>query len=731
MEIENQILAYEKKLSQMQSDLRELEKGIADLHGQIALLKGNALNADPGATVLPEAQSVQQKKAEQPVMQQPAMQPAIQQTPQQMPQQATQQVSQAAQPEQVRPFRPQKPARDFEKTFGKSFMAIFASVLIFISIVMFAMLIVPNLTNAAKMIVMYVFSIGLTAVSIYKLMKDNRSKLWVSLAGCGMGALYISFFLTNIYFKAIGDIPLYVLIFVWSVAICYLSRYQSYVFQIIGQIGVSMSILLGIVGVEGDKTKYLMITIFYVITQAVFYFTHKKDRYSMNMVSHISILIDAMMFFVAGLFMEYWISNLIVVVAIMLYTLYNMIWADRDKDFAFVPIYWVTLILLACHEWEIHFICKMQDKSLYFTGYSAFLIGVLLLMQLHQKNREAKDRPTIQLASIGMLTVTSVWFGHGYGVVAVIAVLCLLVALFLQEKVYGYCGYLAAIVAIWVGIVDEKMTVFMCIMTVVCLLIELAIIYLTGRIVGAKTDENENIAEFEDTTGSVGIRDRSRAKRAWVITVYLFVIAVVVNLLPIYRNSDQAALCYIVIGILHFLFSKTRFAKDAQTGETDFSYDIFMERINSIMVLVTLPILLSNTHLLIGVIAVAVAVYSNNVRRLLEHKQFAVNIYVGIRYTVLVITMLKALDVVGIGVSIACLLVAICSIVAGFKIHKKALRIYGLILANICVIKLVLLDMDYENAVGRALGFFVCGVLCFTISFIYSKLEKNVIMEEE
>ena len=48
----------------------------------------------------------------------------------------------------------------------------------------------------------------------------------------------------------------------------------------------------------------------------------------------------------------------------------------------------------------------------------------------------------------------------------------------------------------------------------------------------------------------------------------------------------------------------------------------------------------------------------------------------------------------------------------------------------IAVIKLVLLDISYENNLYRPLGFFIAGVLCFGISFIYSKLEKQVVDKE-
>ncbi|MBP5178801.1 MAG: hypothetical protein J6066_04445, partial [Lachnospiraceae bacterium] len=61
----------------------------------------------------------------------------------------------------------------------------------------------------------------------------------------------------------------------------------------------------------------------------------------------------------------------------------------------------------------------------------------------------------------------------------------------------------------------------------------------------------------------------------------------------------------------------------------------------------------------------------------------------------------------------------------GFIYKLKGLRIYGLVLSLVCVVKLVMIDISYENTIGHALSFFLSGVLCFVISAIYSYVEKK------
>ena len=58
------------------------------------------------------------------------------------------------------------------------------------------------------------------------------------------------------------------------------------------------------------------------------------------------------------------------------------------------------------------------------------------------------------------------------------------------------------------------------------------------------------------------------------------------------------------------------------------------------------------------------------------------------------------------------------------KRKYKALRVCGLVLVLLCVVKLVLVDIRYDNVLLRAAGFFVGGILCFGISLVYNLVDK-------
>ena len=191
---------------------------------------------------------------------------------------------------QVPYMQPQNKAakpKDLENMIGKSWMGIFASVLIFISFILFATLLAPFITDTIKMTAMYVVSILLTTFGLLRLRKHNN-KLYLAISSCGIGAVYISLFLTNLYFKAIGDIALYLFILVWTVFVCYLSKWQDRIFQIIGQCGITIALFFGIILCmkESDHTKLFLLSLFFVVTASIFYVSNYSREFHKNVINN-------------------------------------------------------------------------------------------------------------------------------------------------------------------------------------------------------------------------------------------------------------------------------------------------------------------------------------------------------------------------------------------------------------------------------------------------------------
>lgn len=44
----------------------------------------------------------------------------------------------------------------------------------------------------------------------------------------------------------------------------------------------------------------------------------------------------------------------------------------------------------------------------------------------------------------------------------------------------------------------------------------------------------------------------------------------------------------------------------------------------------------------------------------------------------------------------------------------------------VSVFKLIMIDIKYDSTLENAVSFFVCGLLCFVISFLYNRIDHHL-----
>ena len=180
------------------------------------------------------------------------------------------------------------------------------------------------------------------------------------------------------------------------------------------------------------------------------------------------------------------------------------------------------------------------------------------------------------------------------------------------------------------------------------------------------------------------------------------------------------------------LIMRNCFAKNQKTGDVE-NIGVY-NAVNAFLMLIGMSYIVSfeNEALHILIIMVTLVAFLVNVKNLLQrHKGMAGGIYVGIKFTMLMIVILLSFDVVNYAVNVCCFLFAIASVAAGFGLKYKSLRIYGIILSMISIFKLLMLDINYDNTLGNALSFFLSGMLCFAISMIYNYVDKKLSGDSE
>ena len=115
-------------------------------------------------------------------------------------------------------------------------------------------------------------------------------------------------------------------------------------------------------------------------------------------------------------------------------------------------------------------------------------------------------------------------------------------------------------------------------------------------------------------------------------------------------------------------------------------------------------------------------------RELLSRNNKILEYYVGIKATLFINLVMGAFVDSGLGYvySIVCLLIAVASIIIGFSKELKSFRLYGLLLSLCSVFKLVMIDISYDNSLGRIFSFIISGLLCFGIVWIYNKMSERI-----
>jgi len=75
--------------------------------------------------------------------------------------------------------------------------------------------------------------------------------------------------------------------------------------------------------------------------------------------------------------------------------------------------------------------------------------------------------------------------------------------------------------------------------------------------------------------------------------------------------------------------------------------------------------------------------------------------------------------------SLVSMILALTSIALGFFMRNKVLRIYGLVLVMVCVLKLLTFDLGELNSIMGVIAFIRGGIICFVISALYNFAVKR------
>ena len=192
----SEISELEEKLVQSQKKLNDLQYEVNAIHMELMRLKDEQGITTPVTPVQPTSPYRQQTAQQQPAS--PYRQQPVQ--PQQSGEGywASQMIGYKgpkttpapAAPSVDQPVSNKKPL-DTELLVGVKGMGIVASILVFISFILFAMYLIPGLTDTIKMVMMFVVSIVMTGVGLFFWFRKKESLFFLSLGACGVDSFLI------------------------------------------------------------------------------------------------------------------------------------------------------------------------------------------------------------------------------------------------------------------------------------------------------------------------------------------------------------------------------------------------------------------------------------------------------------------------------------------------------------------------------------------------------------
>lgn len=615
---------------------------------------------------------------------------------------------------------------DYEKMFGKNFMGIFASVLIFISLIIFATLVLPYLSNTIKMIGLYIVCFAILGAGLILYKKKPENKFYIALIGCGAGSLYITLLLSDLYFKVIGDITLYIFILVWAVFVKYLTKYKNLVFTIIGQSGIFISTILGtaLCVREQDIAKFFVLVVFYIISSFVYsnfsrqylkFLLSGKESvsepaqmqffYEDNLCSHICKPLNITVFMLGfTAFIKPGGFELTSIFLLMFYLLFEYYFAYKEicrSGIAFELLTIVNSVLL---------VCLFNVTQVLSEDYSYILLYIVSIAVLFYVNRKKTNYTIVSeiccfimiyLGSYGNPFIRN----HLYAYITIIPFM--IYGKLKDKKQYLYAG---------IAYIAEFLFIIMSLSSNYFLKIESLIMIFVVYAVFLYVCRNLELPAFKIM--------------GYLILCFITMLCIDdVAHHSMYRYNDthitnieyigiKASLIpFFVIALIHLILNKLEyFGKEAAIER--------MMYIVTAILMITGCTEMYNEVWRLPVILITILLFISNSKKLLQKHEY-VGYYIAFKYTTLMVCILTSYHTVDYAISICLLLFAIASIIAGFYKDTSSFRLYGLVLSMISIIKLIMIDIHYDSTLENAVSFFVSGVLCFIISFIYHKIDTS------
>lgn len=618
---------------------------------------------------------------------------------------------------------PEKEQSSTESKFGKYLMSTLASALIFISVVIFGSMIQSFLSPEFKTGLLLVAFTALSIFGIVKMGKESAFKnLFSALAACGVGGFYISMLVAHFGMETINEPTLMAGMGIWIAIVIALSRFKSRMFCYIAMIGILIA-------------TYMMF-----------------ERYNDSLIGPIAYLVCGGALFAANCQQSYnrdwWLLAPLPLVAML-----GTVRLSSDAQYILFAAVNVALLVQA---WRYKFkrepfeimgfhmsgdefgkffvVAFLSTISNYFwylelSGthqLQAFLMlgtGLATIALFAKKFSDEAKYIVISTGALAAMTLPFLSYGaFYYNYLWLLLPTPILFAWGVWRKnLVRYIAYLY----MWLMLCAGTIPHFLSPALGTCILF----VGLAAMAVCTWWRKLANDRFVLVVLYGMGLYDLSFDDHIDITGVFLMAALAVFAIDTKWFRDDMLPAAY------RFSLLVGRFLKTAMiiiswlvVGNIDsplcfYDYQLSADVALYLVVLVSLGLTVSNIK----------GVYNTKLIDGEPMDKGYSSLYIALKLTFTMAVALKRIAHLEMIVSVVGIAMAIGFIYYGFKLKDKVFRIYGLLLSILCVGKLCLFDFKFSDAnpLARPLSFLTAGVLCFIISWLYFKIEKNEKVEKD
>ncbi len=642
---------------------------------------------------------------------------------------------------------PQKPSMpknssNFETKFAKNILGVLAAILIFFGIGSFAILAFDYMTDGLQIAMMFIFSFAFTAVG-FIVQKKSKISLGSALFATGIGSIYISLLATYVFFGAINQYVFFVLAGVWACVTIFLSTFfDKSIYCIIGKIGVIISLSLGVANYESNEQYLFLIVYFVILTSAYLFASYKLSNVGKVIITIMSIMSTVIVTYVTESMLTAYDPQPLIMVSATIIIVYNFAFILQS---VFMSKHYTNKELSTVLTAIVLFITATNIYSLIFkfdgiinTRYVYALLAVSFVIMFIISEFTSLRKHTINLRPIYsgiVIAMASVAFMASFEqhildhFMLLPIVVPLMIYGLLRKDVPLYLeGLVIFIVSTFIVFIssDGELTLY-----------ALSLISLVGILVYFYKDTWVKTLNVLYISITLWLIYGFISEGVWLIRDLIGTSSFITYFSPQILASAGCLVAIILLCVRNFSSIGVNEFKDL-TKKLDLTTRnkavyiyyrilnfVFLINLVSYLYIGTLPLVLKLIIVLITTAAIFVGLNETLTSKFNKWSGF----YLGIKlvlYTNFVLYSFIEYTDYSYLLSLICMAISMLFIFYGFNKLISSFRLFGLYLSLFSILKLILVDLNYENSILRVLSFIISGLFCFVIVFMYNKKAEQI-----